>query len=125
MSDWETISTYTRKQALEDGVLVDVTEQAREVGFKWPLAVTSQVFDLLLGEGLEADGQSFAGRALDLFVILRLEIRRGSGGDTVYFSPLFVTERGKAPVPVDLWARVTPEGENGAPVITVMFTDED
>lgn len=29
----EVISTYTREQALEDGVLIDVTEQAKEAGF--------------------------------------------------------------------------------------------
>ena len=34
------ISTYTRAQAIEDGVLVDVGSTAQEAGFKWPVALT-------------------------------------------------------------------------------------
>jgi len=33
------IHTYTRAQAIEDGVLIDVSEMAREAGFRWPVAV--------------------------------------------------------------------------------------
>jgi len=31
------ISTYTRAQAIEDGVLIDPGSMAKEVGFKWPV----------------------------------------------------------------------------------------
>jgi len=31
----EPISVYTREQAIEDGVLIDVTDTARENGFRW------------------------------------------------------------------------------------------
>ena len=34
------LSVYTRAQAIEDGILVDVSETAREAGFKIPVAVT-------------------------------------------------------------------------------------
>ena len=34
------ISSYTRSEALADGVLVDVTETAREAGFVIPVALT-------------------------------------------------------------------------------------
>lgn len=43
----EVISVHTRAQALEDGVLVDVTDWAREAGFKFPVAVTRRVWDVL------------------------------------------------------------------------------
>jgi hypothetical protein len=33
--DAKVISTYTRAQALEDGVLVDVSEMAKEAGIKF------------------------------------------------------------------------------------------
>lgn len=36
----EPIHTYTRAEALADGVLVDVTETAREAGFIVPVALT-------------------------------------------------------------------------------------
>ena len=38
------ISTYTRAQAIEDGVLIDVGAMAREAGFKWPVALTTSAW---------------------------------------------------------------------------------
>ena len=38
------IHSYTRKQAIEDGVLVDVTETAKARGFVVPVAMTAMVF---------------------------------------------------------------------------------
>ena len=35
------ISTYTRAQAIEDGVLVDAGSMAKEAGFNWPVALTA------------------------------------------------------------------------------------
>ncbi len=34
------VYSYTRKQAIEDGNLIDVTEQAKQTGFKVPVAVS-------------------------------------------------------------------------------------
>lgn len=38
--DTDLIHRYTRAQALEDGVLVDVSETAKEAGFRVPVALT-------------------------------------------------------------------------------------
>lgn len=38
------IYAYTRAQALEDGFLVDVSETAKEAGFKVPVVVTCAVW---------------------------------------------------------------------------------
>ena len=43
----EVIFGYTRRQAIDDGVLVDVTEMAREAGFSWPFAMTAEVWALI------------------------------------------------------------------------------
>ena len=40
MDDMVVISSYTRAEAIEDGVLVDVSKVAREAGIKYPVAVT-------------------------------------------------------------------------------------
>ena len=39
------ISTYTRAQAIEDGILVDVSDTACEAGFTIPVAVTRTVWN--------------------------------------------------------------------------------
>jgi len=38
------ISVYTRAQAIEDGVLIDVSDIAKEAGIKYPVAVTQRVW---------------------------------------------------------------------------------
>ncbi len=116
------IFSYTRTQALEDGQLVDISELAREAGFKFQVAITCGVHALL--NDTEQAGQSFKGRAWDMLMVLRFEIRRTTNTDTIYFSPLFNTRHQAAPKPHDLWAKCGP-GDAGEPVITVMLTDED
>lgn len=121
----EIISVYTRAQALEDGVLVDITELAREAGFKFPVAVTQGVWGVLNPtEELMTEGQDINGRAWDLLTILRHAIRNGSGTDEVHFAPLFVRKAGLPPEPVEMWSQCGP-GDQGEPVITVMLEGED
>ena len=120
--EFPVIYSYTRAQALEDGVLVDISELAKEAGFRFPVAVTSRVYELL-NDTAQA-GQSFEGRAWDLLMVLHFEIKRTKDGDIVYFAPYFNAEQHSEPKPYKLWSKCGP-GDNGEPVITVMFTDED
>lgn len=39
--DESMISIYTREQALTDGVLINISETAKSVGFKYPTAITA------------------------------------------------------------------------------------
>ncbi|MDE2142924.1 MAG: hypothetical protein KGL74_04350 [Elusimicrobia bacterium] len=125
MEGWEVISSYLRRDALEDGVLVDVSEFAREAGFKWPLAVTQGVWAILEpSDELKAEGQSWKGRAWDMLTILRYAIRSASRPDEVRFSPLFVLKPGRKAESVALRAKSGP-GDDAEAVITIMLPDED
>jgi hypothetical protein len=120
----DVIFKYTRQQAIEDGVLIDLSELAREAGFKFPLAITAGVMSVL--NNLEVPGQDFEGRAWDMLTILKLEIRRAEG-DTVYFAPLFASKAGNGRIvtrPVKMYAKCGP-GDDLSPVITVMLEGED
>lgn len=123
---FEVIHAYTRKQALEDGVLVDLGALAKEAGFRWPVAVTRAVYERVLqpSKTVKQEGQSFTGRAWDMLTILRLEARKAGAGCEVRFAPLFVTRPGQPPEAVPLKA-VSGPGDDGEPVITVMMPDED
>jgi Family of unknown function (DUF6573) len=118
--DAEVISTYSREQALEDGVLVDVSAMAKEAGFKVPVAVTSALWSLLepssMDEGL---GQSVEGRLWDVLAVLRASAR---GGDAVVFDVLVAS--GEGTHPVRLKGIIGP-GDHAEPVITIMLPDED
>lgn len=121
----EVIHAYTRAQALEDGVLADISELAREAGFKFPVAVTQGVWEVLNPtEGLKAAGQDLKGRTWDLLTILRHAIRGAESTDTIRFAPLFVREPGEKVEPVQMWAKCGP-GDDAEPVITVMLKGED
>jgi len=119
------IHCYSRSQALEDGVLADITSLAKEAGFKFPMAATAAVWNLLSpSEDLQAQGQSFNGRAWDMLSILKLCIGRWENTDIIRFAPLFITKPGAGPEPVRLWAKCGP-GDTSEPVVTIMMEGED
>ncbi|MBI5247529.1 MAG: hypothetical protein HY923_10135 [Elusimicrobia bacterium] len=123
--EFEVIHAYTRAQAIEDGVLVDMSALAREAGFRWPLAVTRSVWGVIEpDDALKREGQSYTGRAWDLLTILRAEMRSARDGCEVRFAAYFVTEPGMPPRQVAMRA-VSGPGDEGEPVITVMMPDED
>ena len=90
---WDVISVYTRKQALADGVLVDITEVARANGVKVPTAVTAGLFAIIKPtEELEALGLSLDGRLKNLLFLLILESRNAAKDcDRISFSLAFQT----------------------------------
>ena len=61
---WNVVYAYSREQAIADGVLVDVTEAAKAIGFKLHTVVTDHLFHgyVEVPAGLEGEGQSAAGR---------------------------------------------------------------
>ncbi len=121
----EIIFAYTRKEALEDGELIDLSGLAKEAGFKYPVAVSRSVYEILEPtEELRASGQSFTGRAWDMLSVLRWSLRRSSAQDRASFAPLFLMNPRKSPEPVNLWAVCGP-GDEAEPVITIMIQGED
>ena len=69
------ISRYTRTQAIEDGVLVDVTEQAKETGLLLPTVITDHVHNVLEGIPKESVGQDYRGRLHDVLWMAYLKLR--------------------------------------------------
>src|SRR5215467_4899473 len=64
--DNQIISRYTRAQAIEDGVLVDVTEEARETGLLLPTVITDHVHHTLDDFPKASVGQDIRGRLQDV-----------------------------------------------------------
>jgi hypothetical protein len=121
----EVIHSYSRTQALEDGVLVDISPLAKEAGFSWPMAVTRATWEVLdPSDELKEEGQSWTGRAWDMLFVLRMSLGRSRDGREVRFAPLFVRKPGGAPVPVAMRAVSGPD-DDGQPCITAMLADED
>lgn len=46
---FEVVSAYSRAQAIEDGVLIDITDTAKKAGIEIPTAITATAFRKYLG----------------------------------------------------------------------------
>lgn len=119
------IYSYTRKQALEDGVLVDVTAQAKESGYKIPVAVTDHLFSgyVVPPEGLEGEGQSTTGRLHDLLMMTKAAAAVRWDGSRVYFECIFLMKP-KVIEKVKCLAMIGP-GDEGEPVMTIMLPEDE
>lgn len=70
------IYSYTRKQAIEDGVLVDVTKTANEAGIKLPTALTRAVYEQYVTVPPEMKGlQDASGRLWDILWMFSCAVR--------------------------------------------------
>ena len=73
------IYSYTRAQAVADGVQVEVTKTAQEAGIKFPVFLTRTVFDSFVAVPEGVTGQDEAGRLWDICWMLRFAILRAHG----------------------------------------------
>ncbi len=124
--DFEIIHAYTRKEAIEDGTLIDVSKMAKEAGFKWPVAVTRAVWGqyVQVPSSARGTGQDVNGRLWDILTMLMSFIRQSKGkGTEIYFTVLVLNSQSKKSL-ASLKAVSGPDDE-GSPCITVMMPDED
>lgn len=124
----EVISSYSRKQAIEDGILVDVSEVAREAGLKFPVALTRAVYEDCVAwteeDSKRQTYQDLSGRLWDVVYMLRCAAR--NGGSEMHYSLYRVPKGGKGKKArlVTLKAVCGPS-DDMSPCITVMQIDED
>ncbi|MXW35303.1 MAG: hypothetical protein F4103_14475 [Boseongicola sp. SB0673_bin_14] len=125
------IFAYTRGQAIEDGVLVDVSETAREAGFRIPVAVTRTVWERLvaLPEGY-LGVQDEDGRLWDVLWMAYVHVRSAPAGDRVTMCVLVRDVRADlhdsdAPARAHSPIVAIGPGDEGEPVITIMFPEDD
>lgn len=122
----EVISEYSRATAIEDGDLVDVTETAKEAGFKFPVAITRTLYDgyIVPDPRSVPYGQSERGRLWDVLSVLNFVIRASRGStDRVLFKVRFIMKT-KQVRDIVIKSMCGP-GDNAEPVITIMLRDED
>lgn len=125
------ISSYTRAQAIEDGVLVDAGPMAAEAGFQWPVALTAAVWaDCVAWTDADSERQVYqdqSGRLWDVVFMASHAIRTASGsGDRLLIQLYRVPRDGQAKRAhlVTLKLIVGP-GDAGEPVITILLPHED
>lgn len=128
--DEEVIFSYTRAQALADGVLVDVTQSASEARFRFPTAISADLHARLTpNEHEKSLGQSYAGRLWDVLFLAALAGQRVHFTNLASFQvSLFEFEEDQLRVTycgnlITLWV-VIGDGDDGEPVITIGFPED-
>ncbi len=122
----EIIYAYTRKQAVADGVQVDVSTTAKEAGIKFPVFITRGVFDAYVAVPEGVTGQDEAGRLWDIVWMLRFAIQRSHGHTDRLPVALYVRNDNRAAKLIKLVAVCSAlDMDDPQPAITIMLPDED
>ena len=119
------VSLYTRAQAIADGFLVDVSDMAKEAGFKWPVAVTRAVWDKIVTPTPDdaQQGQSEDGRLWDVLWMARLAVKANKDDrDFVLFQVFVLCDWKHQEVTLKLVLNL--ESPKGGPCLTVMLPEE-
>ena len=125
------ISTYTRAQAIEDGVLIDVSPTAKEAGFEWPVAMTAGAWaDCVAWSDTDSQAQIYqdqSGRLWDvIFMAFQAISLSRETGDRLLFRLYRVPRDGHSTdAELTTLKLIVGPGDSGEPVITIMLVDED
>jgi hypothetical protein len=124
-SDDPIIFSYTRADALADGVLIDLSPVAQTYGFKLPLAISDALYHgyAMPPEGLLGQGQSPEGRLHDLLTLAMMAARKSLGEDRVYFDVAFLMKPGKPRALVRVVLHVG-SGDRGEAVLTLCLPED-
>lgn len=123
--DCDIISTYTRKQAIDDGELIDVSETAKEAGFIYPVAITRNLWHtwIIPNKDARQHGQDAAGRLWDVLWMLKVAIRK-STGEHITYQVIFQDGPARNQYhEITLWVICGP-GDDAEPVVTIMLPED-
>jgi len=127
----EVISTYTRAQAIEDGVLIDAGSMAEEVGFKYSVAITSAVWaDCVVWTEDDNQKQVYqdqSGRLWDVLYMAAHAVRASTSISNQILYQLYRVPRDGKTVKANMVTLklIIGPGDQGEPVNTIMLPDED
>jgi hypothetical protein len=121
--DFDVIDVYSRTEAIEDGLLVDLSSTAREAGVPYPVAVTSSVYADCIGFPVDDSVWDENERVTDLLTTVSAFVRMAKGEREVMFEmPIFDDDGECQPIALKLTCG---PGDMGEPVLTIMKPDED
>ncbi len=123
---FEVLSVYTRAQAIEDGVLIDVTNLAPDLvqnaGIKLHVAMTSEVWDEYVEVPEGVIGQDWKGRLWDILYLFQVQARRAKASEILF--QLSARNDNRRPRLVTLKAVCGPD-DAGKPCVTILTPAQD
>ena len=125
MENENVIFSYTRQDALNDGIFIDVTETAKEAGIKYPVAVTTNLYNKWIkpSEALKKMGQDERGRLWDVIWMFRNAARK-TKDSFVEFEVIFLNDQEK-PETVTIWAAIEAQSPTDpSPGINILLPED-
>ncbi|WP_250459574.1 DUF6573 family protein [Caballeronia sp. INML5] len=123
------VSVYTRAQAIADSVLIDVTAEANEAGFKVPVAITATAWAEVVawsGEDSARHTEQSERERLSELMWAAATLARHHSGSRMPFRHHRMPRGGSGGhrIPVTLVMAIGP-GDKSEPVITLMLPSDE
>ena len=129
-ADFPVIFQITRADLIADGSLIDVSEMAREAGFKIPVAISAGAWnDCVAWDDSDTNRQTLqdqSGRLWDVLWMAMVAARNSRNTSIIRFPLLRVPRDGRSREAEETTLKsIISGGDNGEPVITILLPHED
>jgi hypothetical protein len=113
-----------RQEAIQAGILIDVTEDAKQLGLTFPVTVTKPLWDIGIAPLPGLSEQDKAERLRDVLMAFRLRLAgQTTLSPLIDFPAMLALPPGGVPQPVPLFALIQPDEQNRA-TATLLLPNE-
>ena len=122
----DVIYSYSRADAVRDGVLIDITDIAKRFGFKYPVAITSNLYFTYINQngGLNSVNQIDNTRLIDLLTAMYYSIKNCKDSKTNFVTvKITIKPSPNETSEIEVWAHCGPADDYRL-VITIMLPED-
>lgn len=113
-----------RQEAIQSGILIDVTPAAKELGLTFPVTITKPLWDIGIVTNQSLSQEEQTGRLRDILMAFRLRLASlATISPLIDFPALLAMPPSTVPQPVPLFAIIQPDAGNQANV-TLLLPNE-
>lgn len=113
-----------REEAIQSGILIDVTPTARQVGLTFPVTITKPLWEIGIVTNQSLSQEEQSARLRDILMAFRLRLAGlATISPLIDFPALLTMPPATVPQPVPLFALIQPDGSNQANV-TLLLPNE-
>lgn len=110
-----------RQEAIQSGILIDVTPTAKELGLTFPVTITKPLWDIGIVTNQSLSQEEQRERLRDVLMAFRLRLASlATISPLIDFPALLAMPPSTVPQPVPLFAIIQPDGGNQANVILLL-----
>lgn len=122
----KTIASYSRKQAIEDGVLVEFDSVSpgivKEAGINYPMAITRVAWQLI-DDAVTKGGKDLDGVIWDMLTMFRYAAKKTTTPEMIF--EMLIWEKHVGKDRLMKFKAICSAGDTPEPVITIMLPKED